>query len=112
LEARIAEVEGETALHVDPRRAVATLTNVIELASATEESDMNILRGFRFAVCLIATLCEPRQPSAREHRIADASLFTKRCAESRLAKWNMRGNAAGADCGIPSSTRRWCSTTR
>jgi hypothetical protein len=62
---------------------------------------MDIFRNFGFAACLIAATCAPRQqPSAREHRIAAASQFTKHCAASRLAKWNIRGAAAGADCGI------------
>jgi hypothetical protein len=62
---------------------------------------MDIFRSIGVAMCLIATVCTPRQePSVREHRIAAASLFTRRCAASRLAKWNIRGIAAGADCGI------------
>ena len=60
---------------------------------------MDILRTVGLAVCLIA--CAPRQPqSVREERIAAASLLTRRCAVSRLAKWNIRSSAAGADCSI------------
>ena len=61
---------------------------------------MDIFRSIGLAVCLIVTVCTPRQPSVREHRIAAASLFTRRCAVSRLAKWNIRGIAAGADCSV------------
>jgi hypothetical protein len=59
---------------------------------------MVIFRTLGLAVCLIA--CAPQQPSPRENRIAAASLLTGRCAASRLAKWNIRGTAAGADCSI------------
>jgi hypothetical protein len=62
---------------------------------------MDIFRSIGLAVFLVSTVCTPREPaSAREHRIAAASLFTRRCAASRLARWNIRGIAAGADCGI------------
>jgi len=62
---------------------------------------MNIFRSIGLAVLLIATVCTPRRPpSVRDHHIAAASLFTRRCAASRLARWNIRGIAAGADCGI------------
>jgi hypothetical protein len=62
---------------------------------------MNILRSIGLVVLLGATVCAPQQqPSPREHRIAAAALFTRRCAASRLARWNIRGSAAGADCGI------------
>jgi len=62
---------------------------------------MNIIRGIGLALLLGATVCKPQQPpSPREHRIAAAALFTRRCAASRLARWNIRGIAAGGDCGI------------
>ena len=62
---------------------------------------MNIFRSIGLAVFLAATVCTPRQPpSARKHRVAAAVLFTRHCAASRLARWNIRGVAAGADCGI------------
>jgi len=51
-------------------------------------------------MCVMATVCAPQQLSPREERIAAASLLTRRCAVSRLAKWNIRGVAAGADCSI------------
>jgi hypothetical protein len=52
-------------------------------------------------MCVMATVCAPRQAeSPREKRIAAASLLTRRCAASRLAKWNIRGIAAGADCSV------------
>ena len=60
---------------------------------------MDIVRSLGLAVCLVA--CVPRQqPSPRQDRIAAASTFTGRCAASRLAKWNIRGTAAGGDCSI------------
>lgn len=60
---------------------------------------MNIFRSVGLAVCLIA--CAPRQqPSPRQDRMNAATLFTRRCATSRLAKWNIRGIAAGADCSV------------
>ena len=52
-------------------------------------------------MCVMATVCAPRQQeSTRDERIAAASQLTKRCAASRLAKWNIRGIAAGADCSV------------
>lgn len=60
---------------------------------------MDIVRSVGLAVCLIA--CTSRQqPSPRQERIDAASLFTRRCANSRLVKWNIRGVAAGADCSV------------
>lgn len=62
---------------------------------------MDIFRSAGLAVCLMATVCAPRQqPSPREDRIVAASQLTGRCAVSRLAKWNIRGAAAGADCSV------------
>jgi hypothetical protein len=53
------------------------------------------------AVAVLAIACAPRQQeSPRDERIAAASLLTRRCAASRLAKWNIRGVAAGADCSV------------
>ncbi|HSY50266.1 MAG TPA: hypothetical protein VLC46_15750 [Thermoanaerobaculia bacterium] len=43
LEARLAEVEGEAALHVNPRGAVATLTHAIDLASQGEYATFRAL---------------------------------------------------------------------
>ena len=52
-------------------------------------------------MCVMATVCAPRQQeSPREERIAAASLLTRHCAASRLAKWNLRGIAVGADCSV------------
>lgn len=54
-----------------------------------------------FAVAVFVIGCAPpQQQSPREERIAAASLLTRHCAASRLAKWNIRGIAAGADCGV------------
>jgi len=62
---------------------------------------MDLFRSVGLVMCVIATVCAPRQqPSPRDERIAAASLLTRRCAASRLAKWNIRGVAAGADCSI------------
>lgn len=64
---------------------------------------MDIFGGFTrvLAVALFAIACAPpQQQSPREERIAAASLLTQRCAASRLAKWNIRGVAAGADCSV------------
>ena len=62
---------------------------------------MNIVRSIGVVLFLAATVCTPRQPlSAKEHRVAAAALFTRRCEASRLARWNIRGVAAGADCDV------------
>ena len=59
------------------------------------------MRLITLAFCFLSTACAPRtQPSEREQRIVAASLLTKRCAASRLATWNIRGTAAGDDCGV------------
>jgi hypothetical protein len=63
------------------------------------ENDMDIVRSVGLAVCLIAC-APPQQPSPRQERIDAASLFTRSCEASQLAKWNIRGIAAGADCGV------------
>jgi hypothetical protein len=63
---------------------------------------MDIFRSVGLVMCvMVATVCAPpQQPSPRDERIAAASLLTRRCAASRLAKWNIHGVAAGADCSI------------
>ncbi|HXH94687.1 MAG TPA: hypothetical protein VNN25_24135 [Thermoanaerobaculia bacterium] len=64
---------------------------------------MDVFGGLTRAVAVavfVAACAPPRQPSPREERIAAASLLTRRCAASRLANWNIRGVAAGADCSI------------
>jgi hypothetical protein len=49
----------------------------------------------------MVAVCAPRQqPSPREDRVVAASQLTGRCAASRLAKWNIRGAAAGTDCSV------------
>lgn len=62
---------------------------------------MNIVRCVLLASSLMATVCAPQQPlSPREQHVAAASLLAGRCASSRLAKWNIRGTAAGDDCDV------------
>jgi len=61
---------------------------------------MNIVRSAAFAACLIAAACAPRQPAPGDAHIAAAASLTDRCAASRLAAWNIRGRAAGADCRV------------
>jgi hypothetical protein len=70
------------------------------LSSYFAERDMSTLKSAAFAACLIAIVCTPRQPSPRDARIAAAASLARRCANSRLAKWNIRGIAAGADCSV------------
>ena len=60
---------------------------------------MGIVRSVGLAVCLIACAPAP-QHSERDDRIEAASLLTGRFAASPLAEWNVRGAAAGADCGV------------
>lgn len=62
---------------------------------------MDLFRCAGLTACLMATVCAPRQQRApREEHIVAASQLTGRCAVSRLAKWNIRGTAAGADCNV------------
>jgi hypothetical protein len=62
---------------------------------------MDLFRIAGLMMCVLATVCAPRQPETpREERIAAASLLTRHCAASRLAKWNIRGVAAGPDCNV------------
>jgi hypothetical protein len=56
------------------------------------------MKTLALVLSLLATVCAT--PTARDERIAAASAFTGRCAASRLAKWNIRGTAAGADCSV------------
>jgi hypothetical protein len=58
---------------------------------------MKFFRSAAFAACLVLTVC---QRSPRDERIAAAASLTERCAASRLAKWNIRGRAAGAGCNV------------
>ena len=61
---------------------------------------MSPLKNTAFAACLIVAACTPRQPSPRDTHIAAAASLAGRCATSRLARWNIRGSAAGADCNV------------
>ena len=61
---------------------------------------MSTFKIVAFAACLIAAVCTPRQPSPRDARINAAASLAGRCAASRLAKWNIRGSAGGADCNV------------
>ena len=44
----------------------------------------------------------PEAPSTAiaKARVASATLLTNDCAASRLSGWNVRGTAAGTDCGV------------
>lgn len=42
----------------------------------------------------------PRKPTAADGRIAAANAFTRRYAQSRFSGWNIRADAAGADCDV------------
>jgi len=45
--------------------------------------------------------CKSNRPSLRDHqRMSSASVLTDRYAHSRLSRWNLRGSAAGPDCGV------------
>jgi hypothetical protein len=58
------------------------------------------MKTVALAILLLATACAPPPRSPRDEHIAAASRLTDRCAASRLAKWNIRGTAAGADCSV------------
>ena len=60
---------------------------------------MGLFRNVALVAGLIACAPAP-QHSARHDRIEAASLLAARFAASPLAKWNVRGTAAGADCGV------------
>lgn len=51
-----------------------------------------------FAV--MACKSNSRPPAEQQRRISAASAFTKVYANSALAQWNVRGTAAGKDCGV------------
>jgi hypothetical protein len=53
----------------------------------------------KLVLCLILTVCAPH-PTPRDAQIAAASTLTARYAASTMAKWNLRGSAAGADCKV------------
>jgi hypothetical protein len=38
--------------------------------------------------------------NSKQAHTASAALFTAQCARSRLAKWDIRADATGADCGV------------
>jgi hypothetical protein len=42
----------------------------------------------------------PRRPAPSNGRIAAAHAFTRRYAQSRFSGWNIRAEAAGADCDV------------
>jgi len=44
--------------------------------------------------------CAPQPSTEREHHISAATDFTRRYKSSRLAQWNVRATAAGADCSV------------
>ena len=51
-----------------------------------------------FAV--MACKSNSRPPAEQQRRISAASAFTKVYANSALSQWNVRGTAAGKDCGV------------
>jgi hypothetical protein len=50
-------------------------------------------------VCLLLIACAPHR-SPHDAQISAASALTARYASSTLAKWHLRGSAAGADCKV------------
>jgi hypothetical protein len=54
-------------------------------------------RGPLLLLAFIAAAC-PSQSA--ERRVSDAAVFTKRYAQSPFVAWNVRGHAAGLDCGV------------
>ncbi len=58
----------------------------------------------RFALLLVVVLagCESNSRPVVNHdgRISAADLFTRHYGRSALAAWNVRGTAAGDDCGV------------
>jgi hypothetical protein len=55
------------------------------------------------ALCVLisSAACDAnRRTSQGEERVMAASAFTNLYAHSRLSGWNVRGRAAGADCGV------------
>jgi hypothetical protein len=53
-------------------------------------------------VIAIAASCQskPRPAKDNDLRVAAASRFTERSAQSRLAAWNVRASAAGQSCDV------------
>lgn len=49
---------------------------------------------------LLAAACAQQPRTPRDAHINAAASLTDRCAASRLARWNIRGRAAGADCRV------------
>jgi hypothetical protein len=50
---------------------------------------------------LIPAACESnRRPTADTERMLAANALTDRYAQSRLARWEVRGHAAGTDCTV------------
>lgn len=50
--------------------------------------------------CESNRLKTPPRPAASDGRIAAAHAFTRRYAQSRFSGWNIRAEAAGADCDV------------
>jgi hypothetical protein len=42
----------------------------------------------------------PARSAGEDVRVTAAALFTSRYSRSQLARWNVRGQAAGVDCGV------------
>lgn len=57
------------------------------------------------ALIAAAASCESRRPmppppSPHADRITAASVFTRNYSQSKLARWNVRAEAAGRDCAV------------
>ncbi|MCU1231111.1 MAG: hypothetical protein JWO97_3995 [Acidobacteria bacterium] len=62
----------------------------------------HVVYAVALALAISGSACKSNRSPARNRnvRISAASLFTKKYAQSRLSSWNVRGRAAGADCGV------------
>jgi hypothetical protein len=59
------------------------------------------LRTVTLCTMLAAAACTPKSTQPRNNaRVRDASVFTEHYSKSRLAQWNVRARAAGADCAV------------
>jgi hypothetical protein len=61
---------------------------------------MSRIPALILSVLIGAAACESNRRPPHDARIAAANAFTDRYAGSALARWRVRGHAAGADCGV------------